>query len=153
MLTGSIMHNFNSLLEKVIMLVFFIPVIIAIAGNVAIQSATVIVRGLALGEAKRSRLFNNTMREVGVGVMVGLFCSIISGVGAGLFIHDASLGIVIGISMMCAITLASFNGVMIPLFCNFIGIDPAIVSGPFITTLNDVLGVLIYLSIGTLILL
>ena len=153
MLTVKVMQSFDTLLNQIIVLTFFIPVIIATAGNVAIQSATVIVRGLALGEAKKSRLLSNTMREVGVGVVVGLFCSVISGVGAGLFINSAELGFVIGISMMCAITLASFNGVLIPLFCDFAGIDPAIVSGPFITTLNDVLGVLIYLGIGTLILL
>ena len=148
LITVSIMHSNNLLLLKYTFLTFFVPVIIATAGNVAIQSATVIVRGLALGEAKSSRLFADTFREVRVGVMVGLFCSIVCGVVAALY--KPELGFVVGISMMFAITVASFNGVLIPLFCHRIGIDPAIVSGPFITTLNDILGVFIYFSVGAL---
>ena len=143
------MHHNNSLLLEFIFLAFFVPIIIATAGNVAIQSATIIVRGLALGEVKSSNLFSDTFREVRVGVMVGLFCSIICAVVAGLY-QGWDIGLVIGISMMCAITVASFNGVLIPLFCHRIGIDPAIVSGPFITTLNDILGVLIYFTVATL---
>jgi len=149
LITVSIMHNHNSLLLKFTFLAFFVPVIIATAGNVAIQSATVIVRGLALGEAKSSNLFSDTFREVRVGVTVGLFCSLVCAVFAGLY-KGWDIGLVIGISMMCAITVASFNGVLIPRFCHRIGIDPAIVAGPFITTLNDILGVLIYFAVAAL---
>jgi len=152
MVAAMIMQKYGSGLNNFLKMAFFIPVIIAIAGNVAIQTATIIVRGLALGEAKKYRLLSHFMREVGVGLMVGLVCSIICGWGAGIILHDLTFGVTVGISMMCAITVASFNGVIIPLFCNAIGIDPAIVSGPFITTFNDVLGIIIYLCIGYILL-
>ena len=150
-IAATIMQNYTSV-PKFVRMVIFIPVIMATAGNVAIQSATILVRGFALGEVKRYRLVSHLAREVGVGVIVGLVCSVLCGITAAVMQSDPALGIAIGVSMMCAITVASFNGVMIPLACNAIGIDPAIVSGPFITILNDVLGITIYLSIGSLLL-
>jgi magnesium transporter len=148
---AGIMENYASD-SKFIRMAIFIPVIMATAGNVAIQSATILVRGFALGEAKRYKLFSHLLREVGVGIIVGMVCSILCGVAAAIMKGDPSTGIAISVSMMCAITVAACNGVVIPLACNSIGIDPAIVSGPFITILNDVLGIAIYLSIGSLLL-
>ncbi|MBN2543923.1 magnesium transporter [bacterium] len=149
---GSILKGFQSTLSKMVALSFFIPMVNALAGNVGIQSSTIIVRGIATGELQFKNALKNLFRELGVGMILGALLGLLAGFGVSLISGSYRLGIVVMTSMLLTMTFASINGFLIPLICDKLGIDPAIVSGPFVTTLNDIFGILIYLLCGVLLL-
>lgn len=152
LLAGFILRNFEQTLSDTVALSFFIPVVLGMAGNVGIQSSTIMVRAIALGDIKNIKLFPVITKEVLVDLLIGLVFAFLSATGAFLIIGTLRLSIVILISMFLAIFLASINGVIIPFVCDKINIDPAFVAGPFVTTLNDIFGVLIYLAFANLLL-
>ena len=121
-----------------------------------LQSATLVVRGLATGEINLGKSMRVFFAEIRVGLMIGIVCGIMAGVSAGLMqIGEAiaiPFGITVGISMISAITFASGFGTLIPFLCHRLKVDPAIASGPFITTLNDILSVFLYLTLATVLL-
>lgn len=128
-----------------LMLLPFIPVMMGTAGNVAVQSSTLVVRGLATGELKASRLLSILWGEIRVGILVGLTCGLLVGT-IGLVFGNPRVGLVVGFSMTAAITGAALNGTSLPLLLNRFGADPAISAGPFVTVLNDFTASLIYLT-------
>ncbi len=127
---------------------FFIPLIAAMGGNVGIQSSSIIVQSLAnktLGVESTAR---KLIKEFSVGLMNGVICSAILLV-YNLFMSDTiALTVSVSISLLTVILFASVFGTLIPLTLNRIKIDPALATGPFITTVNDILGLLVYLMIG-----
>ena len=130
-------------------LLLFVPVMIEMAGNVSLQSSTIMVRGIATGEVRSHRTFTILGHEVAVAVLVGIACGLVSGlVGYVFFGHHLGFAVVIASSMFCGILSAAVTGTLIPLGCNRIGVDPALASGPFVTSLNDITGTLIYLGLG-----
>ncbi len=130
-------------------LLLFVPVMIEMAGNVSLQSSTIMVRGLATGDVRPSRTGSILANEMGVAVLVGVVCGLVSGaVGYVFFRHDIGFAVVITFSMLCGILSAAVTGTLIPLACHRIGVDPALASGPFVTSLNDITGTLIYLGLG-----
>ncbi|KPK50656.1 MAG: hypothetical protein AMK72_01580 [Planctomycetes bacterium SM23_25] len=130
-------------------LLLFVPVMIEMAGNVSLQSSTVMVRGLAMGDVRLGRAGSVLANEIGVAVLVGLVCGLVSGlVGYVFFGHDIGFAVVVAFSMLCGILSAAVTGTVIPLACNRVGVDPALASGPFVTSLNDITGTLIYLGLG-----
>ncbi len=130
-------------------LLLFVPVMIEMAGNVSLQSSTVMVRGLATGELRGRRLTSILGNEVAVALLVGLACGTVSGlVGYIFFGHHIGFAVVVGFSMLCGILSAAVTGTFIPLGCDRVGVDPALASGPFVTSLNDITGTLIYLGLG-----
>ena len=130
-------------------LLLFVPVMILMAGNVSLQSSTIMVRGLATGDIRISRTGTILANEVGVAVLVGVVCGLVSGaVGYVFFRHDIGFAVVIAFSMLCGSLSAAVTGTLIPLTCHRIGVDPALASGPFVTSLNDITGTLIYLGLG-----
>ncbi len=143
LICSRIIKGFEGTLEQIVAIAFFIPVVISMAGSTAIQSSTIITRGLAVGEVKGKDLLYNLFREVRVGILLGLTYGIISGFFAYIITHTIKLGLTIAISMVVAIFFASINGVLIPIVCSRLGKDPAVVSGPFITTFNDILGAIL----------
>ena len=139
-------------LENNFELAFFIPLIAAMGGNVGVQSAAIVVQGLANNNLQSNNISNKLIREFGVGLLNGIICSIII-----LFVtislgFSFALSITVSISLLSVIIFAAIFGTFIPLILNKNNIDPALATGPFITTVNDILGLIIYFSIGQAIL-
>jgi len=130
-------------------LLLFVPVMIAMAGSVSLQSSTIMVRGLATGDLRLYRTATILWHEVAVAALVGLVCGTISGlVGYAFFGGEVGFGVVIAFSMFFGIISAATLGTIVPISCHAVGVDPALASGPFVTSLNDIVGVLIYLGLG-----
>jgi magnesium transporter len=129
-------------------LVGFIPVIMGMAGNIGSQTSTITVRGLATGRLQfvPGELRKYTWQQLKVGLLLGLVCTTLVALAAFLFGRDPMISLAVGSALFCTVMLASFNGVMIPVLFQRLGIDPALASGPLLTTSNDVFGVLIYFS-------
>jgi magnesium transporter len=139
-------------LENNFELVFFIPLIAAMGGNVGVQSAAIVVQGLANDSLKMENLFQKLIKELGVGLLNGVICSvIILGAAFGLG-YGMELSLTVSISLLVVIVFAALFGAFIPLTLEKYNIDPALATGPFITTVNDVLGLFIYFMIGQAIL-
>lgn len=147
-----VLKSFGTPLQQFLVIAAFLPLQVAMAGNVALQISTVLVRGLAVGDTEPSDLFYNLRREVPVALLLGLVFSLLAGTAAGLLAARAVIGLMIGVAMAGAVLIASVNAVLIPLTCSRLGIDPAVVSGPFVTVLNDILGGAVYVVVGALLL-
>ncbi len=149
-LSGLVISMFDVTLEKAITLAAFIPVIMATGGNSGLQASTVTVRGLVIGNVSSGLLLRTVVREVGTAVVIGLFCGVAASAVAWIWFGETLVGLSVGVAMFLVICLAVLLGVLAPLLFNRVGIDPAVASGPFITTTNDILGLLIYLGLATL---
>ena len=137
-------------LENNFELAFFIPLIAAMGGNVGVQSAAIVVQGLANDSLKMENIFQKLIKELGVGLLNGIICSIIIlGAAFGLG-YSMELSLTVSISLLAVIVFAAVFGTFIPLTLEKYKIDPALATGPFITTVNDVLGLFIYFWIGQL---
>jgi magnesium transporter len=148
-IVATLIRNFQTTLQEVIALAFFIPVITGMGGNVGIQSSTMTVRGLATGNIDINNFKNVIFKELRQALIMGVICGLVVGVVAYLFDNNPILGLVLTIAMFTAILVAASIGVLVPLIFEKIKIDPAIASGPFITTANDITGVLIYFLMAT----
>ena len=137
-------------LENNIELAFFIPLIAAMGGNVGVQSAAIVVQGLANDSLKMDNIFRKLVKELGVGMLNGIICSLII-LGAAFSLgYSMELSLTVSISLLAVIVFAAVFGTFIPLTLEKYKIDPAVATGPFITTVNDVLGLFIYFYIGQL---
>lgn len=144
LLSGGVIGVFEATLQSIVILAIFIPVIMDMGGNVGTQSSTIFVRGLATGEIENEDVWRYLLREVKVGILMGVINGIIIAVAASLWKGIPILGIVVGLSMFITISLAALIGTLVPIIFNYYGIDPAISAGPFVTTIKDVTGLLIY---------
>lgn len=147
-LSGSILWSFRESLREVIAIASFIPVITAMGGNVGIQTSTIIIRGLATGKVELSDVKILLKKEIKVGLLMGIICGSIVGMVAQVWHSNSILGISVGISMLCAIFFAAATGIVMPLLCKKLKIDPAVAAGPFVTTVNDISGLLIYMTLS-----
>ena len=147
LLAGSVIEFFNETLSSVVLLAIFIPVIMSMGGNVGIQSSTVFVRGIAIGEIKEP--WKYFFREIKIGLLMGLLVGITIGLIAHFWKGMPSLGFIVGASMFSTIILATTIGIAIPKMFDKLGVDPAISASPFVTTIEDIMGLLIYFSIAT----
>ncbi|MCK5595323.1 magnesium transporter, partial [bacterium] len=143
-----VVSRFKFVLEQVIALAFFMPIIAAMGGNIGIQSSTIVVRGLATGMIDTKKVWKMLFREVRIGAIMGLACGTVVGIVGVLWQRQLALGLVLFVSMFMAIVVAAAIGVVIPLVFNKFNIDPAIATGPFVTTANDITGMLIYFSLA-----
>ena len=133
-------------------LFFFTPLIAAMAGNVGVQSSAIIVQGLA-NDTLSGSLFNRLIKEVSLSLLNGLILATILFLGSHFLLNvEVIIGIIVTIALVSVIIIASLIGTFIPLLLDKFGIDPALATGPFITTSNDICGILIYFSIAKLIL-
>ncbi|MGY8787651.1 MAG: magnesium transporter [Fidelibacterota bacterium] len=146
----SIIGRFEYMLENIIALAAFIPVIIGMGGNIGTQSSTIIVRGMATGRIKIGSEIKILMKEIRVGLILGGLYGLMLGVFAKFRFIDADpmLGVVVGLSIGSSMLIAVTVGTFIPMFLRKIDIDPAIATGPFVTTSIDILGVLLYFVIA-----
>jgi len=147
-----VLNSFGTPLRHRLVIAAFLPLQVAMAGNVALQISTVLVRGLAVGDIGPRDVFYNLRREVPVALLLGLVFSVLAGAAGGLLANEALIGAMLGVAMAGAVLIASVNAVLIPLTCSRLGIDPAVVSGPFVTVLNDILGGAVYVIVGMLML-
>ena len=144
------MQHFEASLSATVALAFFIPAIMAMGGNTGIQTSSVVVRGLATGEVDVYHIGRYLLRELGTALITGGLVSISLYLIAGLVFGDKDLAMVLMAAMMAVIVFAALAGTAIPLMLHKAGIDPAIATGPFITTTNDLTAILIYRGMATL---
>ncbi|HHF52153.1 MAG TPA: magnesium transporter, partial [Candidatus Aminicenantes bacterium] len=152
MLSAAILSAFNRTLQEIIILTSFVPVITAMGGNIGSQTATIIVRGLAVGYINTGKLKNTLLREIGVASVMGFVVGLIVSLIAILWHGQPLLGLILGLSMISAIIVASMTGSIAPFLFEKLKIDPAIAAGPLVTTANDATGIAIYLGLATLLL-
>ncbi|HMB70994.1 MAG TPA: magnesium transporter [bacterium] len=148
-LSAIVLSRFETSLRSVIALTFFVPVIMAMGGNVAIQSSAVMVRGLATGEINARDGTLRLFREMGVSIITGAVCAALIFLAAWLWWGDLRLGIVVGGAMLSVILISTSVGAFVPLSLDRFRVDPALATGPFVTTSNDILGILIYLTLAS----
>tara|TARA_Y100000748_G_scaffold252355_1_gene217734 strand:- start:2507 stop:3898 length:1392 start_codon:yes stop_codon:yes gene_type:complete len=146
---------FDNILENAIALAAFIPVIIGMGGNVGTQSSTIIVRGLATGRVSFENSVTILFKEMRVGLILGILYGMLLGFFAIFQFIDTSpmLGVVVGLSICVSMILAATIGSLVPLILNRFEIDPAIATGPFVTTAIDIMGVAFYFLIARTLLL
>jgi magnesium transporter len=139
-------------LENNYEMAFFIPLIAAMGGNVGVQSAAIVVQGLAGGSVSFKGIFGRLVKELGVALLNGIICSGIIFFAAFALGYGIALSATVSIALLSVIIFAALFGTFVPLSLDKYDIDPALATGPFITTINDVLGLFIYFMIGQLIL-
>ena len=148
LVSGGIIGFFSGTLASLSALVLFVPAIMAMGGNTGIQTSTVTVRSLAIGYARRTTILQILWRELltacGMGLALG---GLVFGV-AHVWTTSAIVSACVGLAMFAAVLLSAMLGAVIPLLFRACGIDPAVASGPLITTLNDVVSLLIYFGIA-----
>jgi magnesium transporter len=150
LLGTQVIKTFEPQIELNAMLAIYITLIPAMAGNVGVQSSAIVVQGLANNTLRTDDLRNRLLKEIAVAVINGLVCATIVFILNWFFYKDINLGITVSVALMTVILQASIVGTVIPLGLNKINIDPALATGPFITTMNDVVGLFIYFSISIL---
>lgn len=151
-MTGSVMKLFEESLEAVIALTFFIPLLIGTGGNAGSQTATTIVRAMAIKEVKTRDVLRVVWKEMRVGFLLGVAMATFAIFRAVTWGTGYEIALVVSLALLSVVILATFVGSVLPIAINKIGWDPAVVSAPFMTTLVDALGLLIYLSLATVIL-
>jgi magnesium transporter len=148
-LAAIVINQFEDSLQKVIALTFFFPVIMAMGGNTGTQAATVAVRGLATGDISFMHLGRRIAVEMKVAFFNGLVCALILGVVVSIWVSDLRLGGVVAFSLILIIMYSALVGAAVPIVLRRLNIDPALASGPFVTTSNDIISLLIYLLLVT----
>jgi magnesium transporter len=146
-----IMQGFEEALEKFPVLFFFTPLIAAMAGNVGVQSSAIIVQGLANDNVKGS-LLNRLIKEVGLALINGLALGLLVIVFGYIVGQEQIVSITIAVSMLSVIIVAALVGTFVPIVLDKKGIDPAIATGPFITTSNDIFGIFLFFYLAKVIL-
>ena len=141
---------FDNVLQSTIALAAFIPVIMGMGGNIGTQSSTMIVRGLATGRVSIENSVKILFKEIRVGLLLGILYGLLLGLFAIFRFIDASpmIGVVVGLSIFISMIIAATIGSLVPLILNRFEIDPAIATGPFVTTAIDILGVAFYFIVA-----
>lgn len=150
MSTASLISRYEVMVSDASILAVFISLITGTAGNAGTQSLAVAVRKLATQEDGQTNFGKMILSEIMTGLVTGLVTGVTIFFVVGIWKHNFILGFVIGMAMLCAITVANLAGSLIPILMDRLGFDPAVASGPFITTLSDLTSVLIYFNIAAL---
>ncbi len=148
-LSAFVISHFHTSIEKMLALSFFIPVIMAMGGNTGTQAATVVIRGLATGDISIVRTGKRLLTELSVALINGILCGILLGLIVAFWLSDPHLGLGVGLSLISVILFSGSFGAFVPFALKKLKVDPALAAGPFITTSNDILGLLIYLTMIT----
>jgi magnesium transporter len=147
MVSAKVLSHFVPSAHSMITATLFIPLIMAMAGNIGIQSSTVIIRGLAIGDIRLRDTGRRLFREISVAFVNGLVIALLLSAVVSFWLHRPRFGFVLGLALLIVLFVAGFIGTLIPLILKRVKIDPAIATGPFITTSNDILGLIIYYSL------
>jgi magnesium transporter len=151
-LAGVVIERFSDLLNSVVVLTFFIPIVMGMGGNAGLQSTSIFIRGYVLGHIDPMKIYKHIAREIAIGAGMGLVLGLFTAGFAILWQGMPAIGLVVGVSLALTIIIATFLGFVIPFMLTKIGIDPAAGSGPMITTIKDITGLFIYFGIATLML-
>lgn len=145
-----VLSRFETSLNAVLALAFFLPIIMAMAGNVAIQCSSIVIRGLATGEIRLLDVQRQVFKELRVAMVNGIVLGVILSGIVSFWIGNLEVALVVSVALVCVIFFAALNGTLFPLILKRLRVDPALAAGPFVTMTNDTLGILIYLGIATL---
>lgn len=151
MISAFLLRFFEPTVQRAVIVLSFLPVITAMSGNVGTQSATLLIRGFATGKFDLSDVPKFLFKEFRVGLLMGMVYGVFAGVAA-IFLTNFNLylGMVVFVAMTGGMMTAAVLGVIAPSLLKRLDIDPAIASGPFVTTLNDITGIVIYMAICTI---
>ena len=148
-ITGTIITRYENAFAAIPLLVSFIPMLMDTGGNCGSQSATLIIRGIALDEIRFTDLFKVMFKEFRISLIVGAFLAVANGVRIFIQYHNPGLAVVIACSLMGTVIMAKLVGCTLPLLAKKVNLDPAIMASPLITTLLDTFSILIYFNIAT----
>ena len=148
-ITGTIITRYENAFAAIPLLVSFIPMLMDTGGNCGSQSATLIIRGIALDEIRFTDLFKVMFKEFRISLIVGVFLAVANGVRIFIQYHNPGLAVVIACSLMGTVIMAKLVGCILPLLAKKVNLDPAIMASPLITTLVDTFSILIYFNIAT----
>lgn len=149
-LAAVVINQFEASLQKILALSFFFPVIMAMGGNSGTQAATVVVRGLATGDISLMNIGRRIWIEMRVALINGIVCGLLLGAIVGVWLSDFALGGTVAFALVMIVLYSGFAGAAVPLMLKKLNVDPALATGPFISTSNDILGLFIYLGLITL---
>lgn len=148
--TGEILGYYENAMAAMPILITFIPMLMGTGGNCGSQSSTLIIRGLAVGEIEFSDIFKVIFKEIRVAVVVGALLAFVNGIRICImYDRDIMLAVALGVTMIAVVTIAKCIGCILPLIAKKIGIDPAIMAAPLITTITDTCTILVYFNIVT----
>lgn len=147
-ITGSIITRYENAFQAVPLLVSFIPMLMDTGGNCGSQSSTLIIRGLALGDIKFKDLFRVIFKEFRISLIVGAILAVANGLRIFIQYQNPQIAIVVALSLAIVVILSKFIGCVLPLFANKVGLDPAIMASPLITTIVDTCSILVYFNIA-----
>lgn len=150
-LTVNVLNAFEETLDSVVSLALFIPLLIGIGGNTGAQSATTIVRALAVGDVRPRNVAKVALRETTTGILMGTLIAVVAYVLVS-FIFDSDIALIVALTLVAICTLAALVGSLMPIAARVLSIDPAVVSAPFVTVLVDASGLLIYFMIAQIVL-
>lgn len=146
---GLIISHFDAVLQKIILLASFMPVISAVSGNVGLQAAAITVRALDTKSGGRKNVWGALKKEGATSFLMALTCGLILGTVGAIWSKHLPFGLVIGIAMMCSMLTAGFMGTVIPMLSKQLGFDPATTAGPFETAFQDIVGFAVFLGLAT----
>ena len=150
LLAGLVIHNFDHVLQQVILLASFMPVISAISGNVGLQAAAIVVRGLDTGHVTLADWKRHVGRELSTSLIMALSCGLVLGVVGAIWSQHLPFGLVIGGAMTASMLTAGLMGTVIPMVSKRLGFDPATTAGPFETAFQDIVGFGVFLWLASL---
>ncbi len=151
-ITILIMSSYEAVLEEVVALAFFTPLLIDAGGNVGAQSSTVVIRGLSTDELRDKKPSFVIFRELMAGGLLGIILGILVIVVVFVFLGRGEISLTVGVSLLSITMIAATTGAALPFLFHSLGFDPALMSAPLITTVVDILGILIYLNIAKVLL-
>ncbi|HPC38097.1 MAG TPA: magnesium transporter [Exilispira sp.] len=149
--SGAGLAHFENLISSVVALVFFLPLLVDSGGNAGSQSATLVIRSMALGELTSKDFFKAIAKELLVSLLLGVSMGVAVFI-LGVIRANVTIGLVVAISMTVIITVSSLIGLLLPFLFHRFGMDPAVASGPLITSLADIMGIILYMNIASFLL-
>ena len=152
LISASVISSYEAFVMEFITLALFMPLVIASGGNCGAQSATLMVRAIATGDLELSDWLMAVGKELFVGVLLGIAMAVIAGVVSHLYGGDSHIAWIVGLSMIAIVFVANSFGALLPFVLSRLNVDPAAASSPLITSVMDVLGLLIYFSIAMVVL-
>ena len=150
LMTANLIGRFEDTLSQKAILAIFIPLIGGMAGNTGTQALAIVVRGLATGDLEEESKWKLVLREGGAGLIIGAACGLVVTAIIYLWQHSLTLGLLVGISLFLTLIVATLAGSLVPLVMHKMKIDPAVASGPFISTINDLISISIYFGLATI---
>jgi magnesium transporter len=150
LISASVIRYFEGSIQQMVALAVLMPIVASMGGNAGTQTMTVAVRALATRDLSDANTWRVVRRELLVGIVNGIGFALILGVLAAVWFNVTDLGLVIGLAMLTVLAAAALGGILIPIVLERIGVDPAVSSGPFVTTVTDVVGFFSFLGIATM---